>query len=159
MTQRIAPLLLLLTLTLTLLVVSCSPSRTVVREVPINIVDTTVMQPLTIEGDSSALRLAIECLSTGPRVTSVESAGGRPLLSWSWDHEGLLRISGVTPPREILRPVRTITREVPVEVLREVPRALRWYERGLMLLGLVTLLSYLYSLARLLTEMARRARG
>ena len=73
--------------------------------------------------------------------------------------EGLLRISGVTPSREILRPVRTITREVPVEVPREVPRALRWYERGLMLLGLVTLLSYLYSLARLFVEIARRARG
>lgn len=157
MTLRIAPLLLLLALTL--LVVSCSPSRTVVREVPIHITDTTVMQPLTIAGDSSAIRLAIECLPTGPRVTSVESVGGLPLLSWSWDPEGLLRISGVTPPREILRPVRTITREVPVEVPREVPRALRWYERGLMLLGLVTLLSYLYSLARLLIDMARRARG
>lgn len=157
MTQRIAPLLpLLLTL---LLSWSCSPSRTAVREVPIHITDTTVMQPLTIEGDSSALRLRIECLPSGPRVTSVESVGGRPLLSWRWDPEGLLRISGVTPPREILRPVRTITREVPVEVPREVPRALRWYERGLMLLGLVTLLSYLYSLARLLIEMARRARG
>lgn len=147
MTQRIAPLLLLLTLTL--LVVSCSPSRTVVREVPINIVDTTVMQPLTIEGDSSALRLAIECLPTGPRITSVESVGGRPLLSWRWDPEGLLRITGVTPPRTELLPMRTITREVPVEVPKEVPRSLRWYERGLMLLGLVTLLSYLYSLARL----------
>lgn len=156
MTQRIAPLLLLL---LTLLVVSCSPSRTAVREVPIHITDTTVMQPLTIEGDSSAIRLAIECLPSGPRVTSVESVGGRPLLSWSWDREGLLRVSGVTPPRALLQPVRTITREVPVEVPREVPRALRWYERGLMLLGLVTLLSYLYSLARLLMEMARRARG
>ena len=89
----------------------------------------------------------------------MESVGGRPLLSWRWDPEGLLHISGVTPSREILRPVRTITREVPVEVPREVPRALRWYERGLMLLGLVTLLSYLYSLARLLIEMARRARG
>ena len=149
----------LVTLCMLLLSWSCTPSRTVVREVPIHITDTTVMQPLTIEGDSSAIRLAIECLPTGPRITSVESVGGRPLLSWRWDPEGLLRISGVTPPREILRPVRTITREVPVEVLREVPRALRWYERGLMLLGLVTLLSYLYSLARLLTEMVRRARG
>ena len=157
MTQRIAPLLLLLTLTL--LVVSCSPSRTVVREVPINIVDTTVMQPLTIEGDSSALRLAIECLPTGPRITSVESVGGRPLLSWRWDPEGLLRITGVTPPRTELLPMRTITREVPVEVPKEVPRSLRWYERGLMLLGLVTLLSYLYSLARLFVEIACRARG
>ena len=155
MTERIAPLLLLLTL----LVVSCSPSRTVVREAPIHITDTTVMQPLTIEGDSSAIRLAIECLPTGPRVTSVESVGGRPLLSWRWDPEGLLRITGVTPPRTELLPMRTITREVPVEVPKEVPRSLRWYERGLMLLGLVTLLSYLYSLARLLTDMARRARG
>lgn len=149
----------LVTLCMLLLSWSCTPSRTVVREVPIHITDTTVMQPLTIEGDSSAIRLAIECLPTGPRITSVESVGGRPLLSWRWNPEGLLRISGVTPPREILRPVRTITREVPVEVPRKVPRALRWYERGLMLLGLVTLLSYLYSLARLLTEMARRARG
>lgn len=155
MTQRIAPLLLLLTL----LVVSCTPSRTVVREVPIHITDTTVMQPLTIDGDSSALRLAIECLPTGPRVTSVESVGGRPLLSWRWDPEGLLRISGVTPPREIHRPVRTITREVPVEVPREVPRALRWYERGLMLLGAVTLLNSLLRLAGVFVEIARRARG
>lgn len=147
MTQRIAPLLLLLTL----LVVSCTPSRTVVREVPIHITDTTVMQPLTIDGDSSALRLAIECLPTGPRVTSVESVGGRPLLSWRWDPEGLLRISGVTPPREIHRPVRTIT--------REVPRALRWYERGLMLLGAVTLLNSLLRLAGVFVEIARRARG
>lgn len=138
---------------------SCTPSRTVVREVPIHITDTTVMQPLTIAGDSSAIRLAIECLPTGPRVTSVESVGGLPLLSWSWDLEGLLRITGVTPPRTELLPVRTITREVPVEVPQEVPRTLRWYERGLMLLGLVTLLSYLYSLARLFVEIARRARG
>lgn len=157
--MRLRIALLATTLCMLLLSWSCSPSRTVVREVPIHITDTTVMQPLTIEGDSSAIRLAIECLPSGPRVTSVESVGGRPLLSWSWDPEGLLRVSGVTPPREILRPVRTITREVPVEVPREVPRALRWYERGLMLLGLVTLLSYLYSLARLLIEMARRARG
>lgn len=156
MRLRIAPLATTLCM---LLSWSCSPSRTAVREVPIHITDTTVMQPLTIAGDSSALRLAIECLPTGPRVTSVESVGGRPLLSWRWDPEGLLRISGVTPSREILRPVRTITREVPVEVPREVPRALRWYERGLMLLGLVTLLSYLYSLARLFVEIARRARG
>lgn len=155
MTQRIAPLLILLTL----FVVSCSPSRTAVREVPIHITDTTVMQPLTIEGDSSALRLRIECLPSGLRVTSVESVGGRPLLSWRWDPEGLLRITGVTPPRTELLPVRTITREVPVEVPREVPRALRWYERGLMLIGLVTLLSYLYSLARLFVAIARRARG
>lgn len=157
--MRLKIALLATTLCMLLLSWSCSPSRTAVREVPIHITDTTVMQPLTIAGDSSAIRLAIECLPTGPRVTSVESVGGRPLLSWSWDPEGLLRISGVTPPREILRPVRTITREVPVEVPREVPRALRWYERGLMLLGLVTLLSYLYSLARLLIEIARRARG
>ncbi len=157
--MRLRIALLATTLCMLLLVVSCSPSRTVVREVPIHITDTTVMQPLTIGGDSSALRLAIECLPSGPRVTSVESVGGRPLLSWRWDPEGLLHISGVTPSREILRPVRTITREVPVEVPREVPRALRWYERGLMLLGLVTLLSYLYSLTRLFVEMARRARG
>ena len=157
--MRLRIALLATTLCMLLLSWSCSTSRTAVREVPIHLTDTTVMQPLTIAGDSSALRLAIECLPSGPRVTSVESVGGRPLLSWRWDPEGLLRISGVTPPRVILRPVRTITREVPVEVPREVPRALRWYERGLMLLGLVTLLSYLYSLARLLTEMARRARG
>lgn len=157
--MRLRIALLATTLCMLLLSWSCSPSRTAVREVPINITDTTVMQPLTIEGDSSTIRLAIECLPSGPRVTSVESVGGRPLLSWRWDPEGLLRISGVTPSREILRPVRTITREVPVEVPREVPRALRWYERGLMLLGLVTLLSYLYTLARLLIEMARRARG
>lgn len=157
--MRLKIALLATTLCMLLLSWSCSPSRTAVREVPIHITDTTVMQPLTIEGDSSAIRLAIECLPTGPRVTSVESVGGRPLLSWRWDPEGLLRISGVTPSREILRPVRTITREVPVEVPREVPRALRGYERGLMLLGLVTLLSYLYSLARLFVEIARRARG
>lgn len=157
--MRLRIALLATTLCMLLLSWSCSPSRTAVREVPIHITDTTVMQPLTIGGDSSALRLAIECLPSGPRVTSVESVGGRPLLSWRWDPEGLLHISGVTPSREILRPVRTITREVPVEVPREVPRALRWYERGLMLLGLVTLLSYLYSLARLFVEMARRARG
>lgn len=157
--MRLRIALLATTLCMLLLSWSCSPSRTAVREVPIHITDTTVMQPLTIGGDSSALRLAIECLPSGPRVTSVESVGGRPLLSWRWDPEGLLHISGVTPSREILRPVRTITREVPVEVPREVPRALRWYERGLMLLGLVTLLSYLYSLARLFVEIARRARG
>ena len=157
--MRLKIALLATTLCMLLLSWSCSPSRTAVREVPIHITDTTVMQPLTIAGDSSAIRLAIECLPSGPRVTSVESVGGLPLLSWRWDPEGLLRISGVTPPREILRPVRTITREVPVEVPREVPRALRWYERGLMLLGLVTLLSYLYSLARLFVEIARRARG
>lgn len=155
MTERIAPLLL----SLTLLVVSCSPSRTVVREIPVRVTDTTVMQPLTIERDSSALRLAIECLPTGPRVTSAESVGGLPLLSWRWDREGLLRISGVTPPREILRPVRTITREVPVEVPREVPRALRWYERGLMLLGAATLLYALLRLTRLLLRLYGRARG
>lgn len=140
----------LVTLCMLLLSWSCTPSRTVVREVPIHITDTTVMQPLTIEGDSSALRLAIECLPTGPRITSVESAGGRPLLSWRWDPEGLLRISGVTPPREILRPVRTITREVPVEVPREVPRPLRWHERGLMYAGAATLLALLIRLLLLL---------
>lgn len=140
----------LVTLCMLLLSWSCTPSRTVVREVPIHITDTTVMQPLTIEGDSSALRLAIECLPTGPRVTSVESAGGRPLLSWRWDPEGLLRISGVTPPREILRPVRTITREVPVEVPREVPRPLRWHERGLMYAGAAALLALLIRLLLLL---------
>ena len=150
MTQRIAPLLLLLTLTLTLLVVSCSPSRTVVREVPIHITDTTVMQPLTVAGDSSAIRLAIECLPTGPRVTSVESVGGLPLLSWRWDPEGLLRITGVTPPRTELLPVRTITREVPVEVPREVPRPLRWHERGLMYAGAAALLALLIRLLLLL---------
>ena len=140
----------LVTLCMLLLSWSCTPSRTVVREVPIHITDTTVMQPLTIEGDSSALRLAIECLPTGPRITSVESAGGRPLLSWRWDPEGLLRISGVTPPREILRPVRTITREVPVEVPREVPRPLRWHERGLMYAGAAALLALLIRLLLLL---------
>lgn len=140
----------LVTLCMLLLSWSCTPSRTVVREVPIHITDTTVMQPLTIEGDSSALRLAIECLPTGPRVTSVESVGGRPLLSWRWDPEGLLRISGVTPPREILRPVRTITREIPVEVPQEVPRPLRWYERGLMYVGAAALLTLLTRLLLLL---------
>lgn len=136
----------LVTLCMLLLSWSCTPSRTVVREVPIHITDTTVMQPLTIEGDSSALRLAIECLPTGPQVTSVESAGGRPLLSWRWDPEGLLRISGVAPSKEILRPVRTITREVPVEVPREVPRPLRWHERGLIYAGAAALLALLIRL-------------
>lgn len=140
----------LVTLCMLLLPWSCTPSRTVVREVPIHITDTTVMQPLTIAGDSSAIRLAIECLPSGPRVTSVESVGGLPLLSWSWDPEGLLRISGVTPSREILRPVRTITREVPVEVPREVPRALRWHERGLMYAGAAALLALLIRLLLLL---------
>lgn len=140
----------LVTLCMLLLLWSCTPSRTVVREVPIHITDTTVMQPLTIAGDSSAIRLAIECLPSGPRVTSVESVGGLPLLSWSWDPEGLLRISGVTPSREILRPVRTITREVPVEVPREVPRALRWHERGLMYAGAAALLALLIRLLLLL---------
>lgn len=140
----------LVTLCMLLLPWSCTPSRTVVREVPIHIADTTVMQPLTIAGDSSAIRLAIECLPSGPRVTSVESVGGLPLLSWSWDPEGLLRISGVTPSREILRPVRTITREVPVEVPREVPRALRWHERGLMYAGAAALLALLIRLLLLL---------
>ena len=148
--MRLRIALLATTLCMLLLPWSCTPSRTVVREVPIHITDTTVMQPLTIAGDSSAIRLAIECLPSGPRVTSVESVGGLPLLSWSWDPEGLLRISGVTPSRGILRPVRTITREVPVEVPREVPRALRWHERGLMYAGAAALLALLIRLLLLL---------
>lgn len=145
MTQRIAPLLLLLTL----LVVSCSPSRTVVREVPIHITDTTVMQPLTIEGDSSALRLVIDCLPTGPRVREVGATLGGPRLSWTLDG-GLLRLSAREPDRQMLLPFRTITREIPVEVEREVPRPLRWYERGLMYVGAPALLYLLIRLIRLL---------
>ena len=126
-------------------------SRRASRPAPtiLHLTDTTVMQPLTIEGDSSALRLVIDCLPTGPRVREVGATLGGPRLSWTLDG-GLLRLSAREPDRQMLLPFRTITREIPVEVEREVPRPLRWYERGLMYVGAAALLYLLIRLIRLL---------
>lgn len=127
-------------------------SRRASRPAPtiLHLTDTTVMQPLTIEGDSSALRLAIECLPTGPRVRAVGATLGGPIISWRLDGGGLLHVSARERDRQMLLPFRTISREIPVEVPREVPRPLRWYERGLMYLGATALLYLLIRLIRLL---------
>lgn len=134
--------LMLLSLSL-LLVTSCASRHGVIKEVPVNEVVEHGVVKVPIEQDSTTLRLVVDCLPNGTPVMRQTGSTLSPLqLSWAQNGNDLL-VRAKSPPKDALIPYRVVTREVPVEVETNV---LYWWQKGLMYLGAITLMTLIIKL-------------
>lgn len=139
-------------LTSILLLASCSPLRDAVREVPIRETVTDTLVPRTIPADSAELRIAFDDRSNAFRTT-FEREGARLKLYPVIRHDTLI-VYGQAKPDTLWLPARTVTREVPVtvEVVKEVPKPLSWWQKALQITGALALLALIGGLALRMTN-------
>lgn len=130
-----------------LLATSCAPRKDVIKEVPVTQVVEHGVVKVPIEQDSTTLRLVVDCLPNGTPVIRQTGSALSPLqLNWAQNGNDLL-VRAKSPPKDALIPYRVVTREVPVEVPVEVEtNVLYWWQKGLMYLGAITLITLIIKL-------------
>lgn len=137
-----------------LLLSSCGSRKPVVQTVPLREVTTSELEEVEVPADSTELRLLIECLPNGtPQITQPQSAtASRLQLMWALKGSEL-RLKALSPPNRVQYLTRTITKEVPVEVVREIEtNHLTWWQRILMWVGITTLI---YGIVRIGIKLKR----
>ena len=93
------------------------------------------LRTIKLPGDTILVRVPVEGLSDTVRTSGAEVSPEGLQLMWEL-RNGLLELKAQNPPRKIDTPVTTITREVPVEVVREVEvNRLHWWQKALMAFG------------------------
>ena len=137
---------------LLLLFTGCSTKQPAIQMVPIKEVTTAEVETLEIPADSTELRLLIECLPNGlPKITQTDSATPSNIrLNWSL-RDNNLNLKALVPPSRVQYLTRTITREVPVEVVQEVKvNQMYLWQKALMAIGLITCLYCLYGVVKII---------
>lgn len=129
-------------LLLLLLLTSCGGKKQVIKTVPLREVTTSELEQVEIPADSTELRLLIDCLPNGtPQITQPQSATASRLQLLWWLNGSELRLKAINPPTRVQYLTRTVTREVPVEVIKEVEtNKFTWWQRILMWVGIATLI-------------------
>ncbi len=132
-------------LLLLLLLTSCGGKKQVIKTVPLREVTTSELEQVEIPADSTELRLLIDCLPNGtPQITQPQSATASRLQLLWWLNGSELRLKAINPPTRVQYLTRTVTREVPVEVIKEVEtNKFTWWQRILMWVGIATLIYWM----------------
>lgn len=134
------PVLLYAIATLALLQ-GCKSKEPLLRTVPVKETTRVELRTIKLPGDTILVRVPVEGLSDTVRSSGASVSPEGLQLMWEL-RNGLLELKAQNPPRKIATPVTTITREIPVEVVREVEvnRLHRW-QKALMTLGALLALS------------------
>jgi hypothetical protein len=130
---------------LLLLLTSCGGKKQVIKTVPLREVTTSELEQVEIPADSTELRLLIDCLPNGtPQITQPQSATASRLQLLWWLNGSELRLKAINPPTRVQYLTRTVTKEVPVEVIKEVEtNKFTWWQRMLMWVGIATLIYWM----------------
>lgn len=122
----------------------CKSKEPLLRTVPVKETTRVELRTIKLPGDTILVRVPVEGLSDTVRSSGASVSPEGLQLLWEL-RNGLLELKAQNPPRKIATPVTTITREVPVEVVREVEvnRLHRW-QKALMTLGALLALSLCY---------------
>lgn len=108
--------------------------------VPIHESTKVEMEGIEVTGDSAYIRVPFEELSKGERTSGVTVSPDGLQLMWELN-KGMLNIKSKKPPEVIHYPRTTITREIPVEVVREIEvNHLHWWQKALMWIGVCGLI-------------------
>lgn len=128
-----------------LLLTSCGGKKQVIKTVPLREVTTSELEQVEIPADSTELRLLIDCLPNGtPKITQPQSATASRLQLLWWLNGSELRLKAINPPTRVQYLTRTVTKEVPVEVIKEVEtNKFTWWQRMLMWVGIATLIYWM----------------
>lgn len=137
------PLLLLLAL----LLGGCKTRQPIVNTVPIHESTKVEIGRVEIPADSMALRVPFERLSNGGVTSGVAVSKNGMQLLWELK-QGMLNIKTFKPPDEVLYPITTTVREIPVEVIKEVTtnHLTRW-QTTLMWIGLLAIIASIITIA------------
>ena len=130
---------------LLLLLTSCGGKKQVIKTVPLREVTTSELEQVEIPADSTELRLLIDCLPNGtPQITQPQSATASRLQLLWWLNGSELRLKAINPPTRVQYLTRTVTKEVPVEVIKEVEtNKFTWWQRMLMRVGIANLIYWM----------------
>lgn len=122
----------------------CKSKEPLLRTVPVKETTRVELRTIRLPGDTIFVRVPVEGLSDTVRSSGASVSPEGLQLMWEL-RNGLLELKAQNPPRKIASPVTTITREIPVEVVREVEvnRLHRW-QKALMTLGALLALSLCY---------------
>lgn len=122
----------------------CKSKEPLLRTVPVKETTRVELRTIKLPGDTVLVRVPVEGLSDTVRSSGASVSPEGLQLMWEL-RNGLLELKAQNPPRKIATPVTTITREIPVEVVREVEvNRLRWWQKVLMALGTIVVFSVCY---------------
>lgn len=138
------PVLLYAIALLSLLLQGCKSREPLLRTVPVKETTRVELRTIKLPGDTVLVRVPVEGLSDTVRTSGASVSPEGLQLVWKL-RNGLLELKAQNPPRKIASPVTTITREIPVEVVRELEvNRLHWWQKVLMTLGALLALSLCY---------------
>ncbi|WP_026215794.1 hypothetical protein [Porphyromonas levii] len=123
-----------------LLLVSCKARQPMVTQVPVREVTSVELKTIEFPRDTALIRVPFERLSNGTETSGVAVSTTGLQLLWQL-RNGMLNIRAEKPLEQYQYAETTVTKEVPVEVVREVEvNRLSWWQKAFMYVGLVTLL-------------------
>lgn len=133
---------------LTLLFGSCKSKQQAVQTVALHESTVVELESVEIAGDSAAIQVPFEHLSSGALTSGVTVSPNGLRLLWEL-RRGTLDIRAEKPPEQIHYPRTTITREVPVEVVKEIKvNRIYWWQTLLMWVGVASIISIGYRFYR-----------
>lgn len=112
------------------------------------------LKKVTLEGDTSTVRLVFEQPLSGIRMVDYQQGTrpSAPIIKWSLKDNNL-DVTATAPDQEVKVVERTVTKEVPVEVeVVRVVNKLHWWQETLMWCGSIALLLLLIKVARRITN-------
>lgn len=111
-----------------------------VQQVPVREVTSVELKTIEFPRDTVLIRVPLERLSSGTETSGVAVSTTGLQLLWQL-RNGMLNIRAEKPLEQYQYTETTVTKEVPVEVVREVEvNRLSWWQKAFMYVGLVTLL-------------------
>lgn len=119
----------------------CRSKQPVVAQVPVREVTSVELKTIEFPRDTVLIRVPFERLSNAAETSGVAVSPNGLQLLWQL-RNGMLNIRAEKPSEQYQYTETTVTKEVPVEVVRvlEVNR-LSWWQKTLMYMGIATLLA------------------
>lgn len=132
--------MILLLMALIALLGGCKAQQPAIQQVPMRESTTVELRTIEIPGDTVVLRVPFGELSEGKRTAGVATSPSGLQLLYELQ-QGMLAIKAMQPIERIQYPETTTTKEIPVEVVREVEvNHLRWWQKTLMYVGVATVI-------------------
>lgn len=117
----------------------CRAKQPVVTQVPVREVTSVELKTIEFPRDTVLIRVPFERLSNGTETSGVAVSPTGLQLLWQL-RNGMLNIRADKPSEQYQYTETTVTKEVPVEVVREVEvNRLSWWQEILMWSGVIAL--------------------